>query len=46
LAFQGSKSKVGDGAKYHDSNEICRSILSEKLLQLLPYRPALHPIWK
>ncbi|AED97423.1 unnamed protein product [Arabidopsis thaliana] len=43
---EGSKSKVGDGAKYHDSNEICRSILSEKLLQLLPYRPALHPIWK
>ncbi|XP_023642225.1 uncharacterized protein LOC17874987 isoform X1 [Capsella rubella] len=43
---EGSKSRVGDGAKYHSSNEICRSILSEKLLQLLPYRPALLPTWK
>ncbi|XP_010456974.1 PREDICTED: uncharacterized protein LOC104738505 [Camelina sativa] len=43
---EGLKSKVGDGAKYHGSNEICRSILSDKLLQLLPYRPALQPTWK
>ncbi|KAF8089562.1 hypothetical protein N665_0502s0027 [Sinapis alba] len=43
---EGSKLKVGGGAKDLGSKEICRSILSEKLLQLLPYRPALPPIWK
>ncbi|CAH2044070.1 unnamed protein product [Thlaspi arvense] len=43
---KGSKSKVGGGAKDLGSKEICQSILSEKLLQLLPYRPALHPTWK
>ncbi|XP_056863011.1 uncharacterized protein LOC108858315 [Raphanus sativus] len=43
---EGSKQKVGGGAKDLGSKEICRSILSEKLLQLLPYRPALPPIWK
>ncbi|XP_022562826.2 uncharacterized protein LOC106407263 isoform X1 [Brassica napus] len=43
---EGSKLKVGGGAKDLGSKEICRSILSEKLLQLLPHRPALPPIWK
>ncbi|CAN7012476.1 unnamed protein product [Brassica rapa subsp. trilocularis] len=43
---EGSKPKVGGGAKDLGSKEICRSILSEKLLQLLPHRPALPPIWK
>ncbi|KAF3597585.1 hypothetical protein DY000_02026299 [Brassica cretica] len=43
---EGSKVKVGGGAKDLGSKEICRSILSEKLLQLLPHRPALPPIWK
>ncbi|CAH8389611.1 unnamed protein product [Eruca vesicaria subsp. sativa] len=43
---EGSKLKAGGGGKDLASKEICRSILSEKLLQLLPYRPALPPIWK
>ncbi|KAL1215102.1 PHD finger-containing protein 6 [Cardamine amara subsp. amara] len=43
---EGSKSKVADGAKYSASEEIRRSILSERLSQLRPYRPALSPTWK
>ncbi|KAL0738429.1 hypothetical protein Bca4012_014639 [Brassica carinata] len=43
---EGSKLKVGGGVKDLGSKEIIRSILSEKLLQLLPYRPAFPPIWK
>ncbi|ESQ31825.1 hypothetical protein EUTSA_v10004389mg [Eutrema salsugineum] len=43
---EGSKSRVGGGAKDLGSKEICRSIFSEKMLQLLPYRPALRPTWK
>ncbi|CAN8264841.1 unnamed protein product [Cochlearia groenlandica] len=43
---EGTKSKIGSEGNNLGSKEICRSILSEKLLQLLPYRPALRPTWR
>ncbi|CAA7030889.1 unnamed protein product [Microthlaspi erraticum] len=43
---KGIKSKIRNDAKDDASKEICRSILSEKLLQLLPYRPALRSTWR